>query len=112
MTRKHESTTYVTAADITAPDQRTELANARRFIDLHGDKLRYCPPWGKWIIWKGTHWQIDDGCQVEALYRDVVEDVWRGCSGDILREVERSDATAIVSFAKATASDSGMQHCL
>src|SRR5690242_1771173 len=53
--------------DITQPEQRTELANAQRFIELHGDKLRYCPPWGKWLIWTGTHWQIDDGCQVEAL---------------------------------------------
>jgi hypothetical protein len=35
------------AADITADEERTELANARRFIDLHGDNVRYCSPWGK-----------------------------------------------------------------
>jgi putative DNA primase/helicase len=99
------------AADITAPEQRTELANARRFIDKYGDKLRFCPQWGKWLIWDGRRWAIDDGCQVEALYRGVVEEVWAGVQGS-LREVERSEAVSMVSFAKATASDRGMQCCL
>src|SRR4029078_65855 len=86
--------------------------NAQRFINLHGENLRYCPPWNKWLIWKGTHLKIDDGCEVETLYRDIVEQVWRSCSTDVLRQVDRADASSMVSFAKATASDHGMQHCL
>ncbi len=100
-----------TITDITQPDKRTELANAQRFIEMHGDKLRFCPPWGKWLNHVGTHWQVDDGCRVEALYRDVVKAVWDDVE-DSMRTVERSDAMAMVSFAKATASDAGMQHCL
>ncbi len=99
------------AADLTAQEQRTELANARRFIERHGDKLRYCPPWDKWLVWKGTHWKIDDGCEVEGLARDVVEDVWASVQSS-MRQVERSEAVSMVSFAKATASANGIQHFL
>jgi len=99
------------SADLASPEKRTELANARRFIELHGENLRYCFPWGKWLVWQGTHWKIDDGGLVEALYRSVVDDVWSSVQG-MIREVERSEAVSLVSFAKATASDTGMQHCL
>ena len=97
--------------NVRLPEGRTELTNARRFIERHGDKLRYCPPWDKWLIWKGTHWQIDDGCEVEGLARDVVEDVWAAVQGSV-RQVDRSEAVAMVSFAKATASAHGIKNFL
>lgn len=99
------------AADVSAHEERTELANARRFVEHHGERLRYCPPWGKWLIWQGTHWKIDDGCEVETLARTVVEDVWAGVQGS-LRMVERSEAASMLTFAKNTASANGLQHFL
>jgi putative DNA primase/helicase len=98
-------------AEITSQSSRTELANAQRFIDLHGEKLRYVPAWDKWLVWRGTHWQIDDGCQIETLARDVVEQVWTGVELN-MRLVERSEATSMVSFARATASANGMANFL
>src|SRR5262245_24548155 len=96
---------------LTSHEQRTELANARRFIAAHGDKLRYCPPWGKWLVWDGRRWQIDDGCLVEGMARTVVEDVWTSIEAT-MRQVDRSEAVAMVSFAKATASANGIEHFL
>ena len=69
---------YEGCEDLTPQASRTELANSKRFIDRHGDRLRYVPLWGKWLVNVGTHWQIDDGCLVETMARDVVEQVWAG----------------------------------
>jgi putative DNA primase/helicase len=97
--------------EIVEAHQRTELANAQRFIERHGDNLRFVPAWGKWLVWSGRHWQVDDGCRVETLARDVVDEVWRGVEAS-MRTVERSEAVSMVSFAKATASANGIQHFL
>ena len=40
--------------------RETDLGNARRLVRLHGENLRYCHPWRKWLVWTGTHWEIDD----------------------------------------------------
>jgi putative DNA primase/helicase len=97
--------------DIRLADQRTEMANATRLMARHGDRLRYVPPWKKWVVDVGTHWRIDDGVQVESMARDIVEDVWRA-SGRLMRQAERSDAQAMLTFAKATASATGMRNML
>ena len=37
----------------------TDIGNCRRFAALHGDRLRYVHPWGKWFCWDGTRWQLE-----------------------------------------------------
>lgn len=36
-----------------------DVYNARRLVAAHGDQLRYCGPWDKWLTWLGTHWAKD-----------------------------------------------------
>jgi putative DNA primase/helicase len=88
---------------------RTELANAKRFVALHGAEVRYCPTMG-WLVCKGTHWAVDD-LAAEARAKDVARYVWRqlsvfgGEAGDrALGEIYR--------FAKATASAPGQRNLL
>lgn len=106
-----EDANWQAAADIEQPEQRTELANARRFIELHGENLCYVPPWDKWIIWQGTHWQVDAGCTVEGMTRPIVDNVWHG-TYDKIREVERAEAQAMLSFARQTSSANGIRNML
>src|SRR5262245_33277716 len=101
----------VEPADITHEAARTELANARRFIDLHGDNVRFCSPWAKWLIWDGKRWKIDDENRIVELAGDVVERVWSGVEEN-QRQAHRSDANKMLSFAIATASARGIANFL
>lgn len=55
----------------------TDLANARRLVQLHGADLRYCAALGGWFCWTGTHWVRDDIDAVAALAKEVSRVVLR-----------------------------------
>ena len=38
----------------------TEDSAAKQFVELHGDKIRYCHSHGKWFHWNGFYWKIND----------------------------------------------------
>jgi putative DNA primase/helicase len=44
---------------------------ALRFADLHGDRLRYVSLSGRWMIWNGTRWAVDDTQQVLDMVREL-----------------------------------------
>lgn len=87
---------------------RTDLANARRLVAIHGDDIRFCPQWG-WLDYGGTRWAVND-LQVEARAKDVCRYVWRQLSmfgedgGKALSEIYR--------FARATANAPGQRNLL
>jgi putative DNA primase/helicase len=54
----------------------TDLGNAERLVDQHGDDLRYCHPWGKWASWNGTRWKIDDTGEVERRAVETVRSIY------------------------------------
>jgi hypothetical protein len=35
-----------------------DAGNAERLADRHGANLRYCFPWGKWLVYDGTRWRV------------------------------------------------------
>lgn len=37
----------------------TDLGNSRRLIAWEGGDLRYCYPWGRWLVWTGCNWLVD-----------------------------------------------------
>ena len=37
----------------------TDLGNTERLVAQHGGDLRYCYPWGKWLVWDGKRWNPD-----------------------------------------------------
>ena len=56
----------------------TDLGNAERFCYIHGPNLRYVSQWGKWAVWDGRRWKIDDtGSTVYQLAQDVVKGMQR-----------------------------------
>jgi putative DNA primase/helicase len=97
--------------DLRNPSARTDLANAKRLIALHGDKLRWCEPWSKWLIWDGRRWAIDDSRAHELLAKDIADRIW--CEAvKLISEGARDSASALISFAKATASSKGIASML
>ncbi len=59
-----------------AIEHLTDLGNARRMAKRHGNDLRYCYPWKKWLVWSGKHWQIDDTGAVLRLARDTIASIY------------------------------------
>ncbi len=58
------------------PEGQTDLANARRFVELHGENVRYCHLWGKWLFWNRRCWQLDDRGEVERLAKAVPDSIF------------------------------------
>jgi putative DNA primase/helicase len=42
------------------PLPTTDLGNGERLVKFFGDKIRFCHPWGKWLIWDRRRWKLDD----------------------------------------------------
>src|SRR5215212_9629451 len=54
----------------------TDTGNAERLVDRHGANLRYCHPWGKWLIYDGTRWHVDDRGAVVRLAKDTARSIF------------------------------------
>ena len=49
--------------------ERSDLGNAERFVDLHGDKVRWCPARKVWLSYDGKRWAWDErGCVVKLAH--------------------------------------------
>ena len=90
--------------DISHPEGQTDLANARRLIHLHGDKLRFCHPFGKWFVWDFRRWKTDDDGAVERLAKSVADAVWA--------DARESNEPSALRHAARTASDRGVRAML
>jgi putative DNA primase/helicase len=52
-----------------APAEFSDDALALQFVDQHPDRLRHVAAWGKWMLWKGSHWVSDDTLKAFDLSR-------------------------------------------
>jgi putative DNA primase/helicase len=50
----------------------TDLGNAERFVDEHGDGVRYCGLWKKWLVWDGKRWTPDNTGEIERKMKATV----------------------------------------
>jgi putative DNA primase/helicase len=60
-----------TTASATA-ENRTQLGNARRLVQQHGDRIRYVHPWRRWLVYGGGRWAPDDTGKLERLAKQTV----------------------------------------
>ena len=49
----------------------TDDALALAFTARYADDWRYCAAWGKWLVWTGTHWKVDETLLVHHLIRSI-----------------------------------------
>lgn len=54
----------------------TEMGNKERFIDQHKDRLRYVATWGKWLVWDGKRWVLDETLEVERLAQQTAKSIY------------------------------------
>jgi putative DNA primase/helicase len=82
---------------------RTDTANSERFINTHGEQLRFVVEWGQWIVWDGRRWSRED-LGAERLAKDYAKGLWRGFSAEIERGklTNDRDISAVQSFIRST----------
>lgn len=61
---------------------QTDLGNARRLVNEHGEDLRYCHPWNKWLAWDGMRWKPDDSGEVERRAKETVRLIYAEASSE------------------------------
>lgn len=54
----------------------TEQGNAGRLVYRHGHSLRYCFPWGKWLVYDGKRWIKDDTGEIYRLAKETVASIY------------------------------------
>ncbi len=60
-------------AVVTSPEAHlTDVGNAQRLVAKYGHILRYCWAWGKWFVWDGKRWCLDEGGYVQRLAKQTV----------------------------------------
>ena len=94
------------APSLLAADGRTDRANARRFVHMHGAGVHWVDPWEKWLIWDGRRWSEDQQLRVEALAKQVADDCWQWLAPH-LRELQTREAAELIRWAKYMASSRG-----
>jgi len=66
---------YAPASD--AESRRlTELGNAERLVDLHGENIRYCPQLG-WLIWNERRWRKDELGEILSRAKETVRLIYQ-----------------------------------
>jgi putative DNA primase/helicase len=53
-----------------------DAGNAERLADRHGANLRYCYPWGRWLVYDGARWREDDRGAVMGLAKDTARSIF------------------------------------
>jgi putative DNA primase/helicase len=69
----------VKAAKQNRPWLLTDLGNARRLVHYYGNRTHYCSKWGKWLVWTGIRWSVDESRKIfQCAYR-TTEKLWDEC---------------------------------
>lgn len=76
----------------------TDTGLAERFALQHGDDVRYCHAWAKWLVWDGTRWKIDGGGAVDQLGKQTVRSILRKAAD----EPDDARRKALSAFAKSS----------
>jgi putative DNA primase/helicase len=56
-----------------APDQLTDVGNARRLVARHGGNVRFVHGWGKWLIWCDPLWREDKDGEIVRLAKETIK---------------------------------------
>ncbi len=54
----------------------TELGNAKRLTEQHGDDIRYVTEFKKWLYWDGMRWCFDEDGHTYRLTKDTVLSIY------------------------------------
>ncbi len=94
--------------EATAVRNTTDLGNAERLIDRHGEDLKYVHAWGGYLLYDGQRWAADQCGAVKFKAAETVRNIYHE-AGDALDKEERK---ALASHAKKSESQSRIEAML
>jgi putative DNA primase/helicase len=53
----------------------TDIGNAERLVALYGSEIRFCIEMGKWLVWDGRRWVINDSRNVKRLFKKTIREM-------------------------------------
>jgi len=59
----------------------TDLGNAERMVDQHGEDLLHCGTWSKLLVWTGRQWQTDDSEEAMRRAKQTVRSLYGEAEG-------------------------------
>lgn len=83
---------------------RTEAANAGRLACRYRDEIRWCDPWGKWLLWDGKRWKMDDSKRIDGFAKTVAFSLWETVT-DLADDADADEKTINAMWRFAAASN-------
>ena len=83
----------------------TDLGNAQRLVARHGQDMRYCYPWSKWLVWDGVRWAKDESGEVDRRAKETVRNIY----AEAATIKDKDSRAAMADHAKRSESDSKRQ---
>lgn len=80
--------------------QLTDATNAQRLFREHGRDIRYNAAWKKWVVWNGSHWEMDEGALIHERGLETV----RGIYDEVLKTNDYRERLEIEKYAKISES--------
>lgn len=77
---------------------KTDLGNADRFVDQFGNQIRYLSQRKAWLLWNGSHWDVDTTNKVKDFATQTVRNIYKEVAA-INDDTERA---ALAKWAKAS----------
>ena len=81
----------------------TEFGNARRLIRQHGEDMRFCHPWGKWLIWDGSRWAPDSTGEAARRAKATIVGIYREAAGAASPDMRKALSSFAIKSEKASA---------
>lgn len=83
---------------------QTDIANGRRFVEQHGDDVRYNADSKRWLAWDGIRWHDNAVVEVESRAKDTAVSIWD--------EAKESKNTSLSAWAVRSESSAGVHGML
>jgi putative DNA primase/helicase len=80
--------------------QFTDATNAQRLFREHGRDIRYNAAWKKWVVWNGSHWEMDEGALIHERGLETVRNIY----DDVLKTDDWRERMEIENYAKLSES--------
>jgi putative DNA primase/helicase len=65
-----------------------DYGNGQRLIVMHGQDVRFCPPFKKWLLWDGRRWKPDEANEIRERAHRVMLDF-------VAQSIQSGDKTLI-----------------
>lgn len=76
----------------------TDLGNAERLVQRHGQDLHYVYAWKKWLVWDGKRWRPDETGEVERMAKATVRAIYQEAADDL----DPDNRPKVAAWAKAS----------